>query len=196
MTTPELPALSGLTPVFAVTVLESEDSAAYLALRRFLRDALAERGRAHAVRVLGELLLTDPDGDVDGLCTVSDLGFDGLYVVVRQRWQSPRWTRSGPADLTHELTVALRRQRLVALHTVISGARLRRWARSGPYRFLPDTVLVAYDQASRGTVDVASAWSRLTTGTRLAFPEYLSAVAEALDTLADALVAEDSPRRL
>ncbi len=198
MTTSEMPALAWLSPTFSVTVLESDDAAAFDALRRFVHDTLAEPGRAHAVRVLGEIALTDPDDDVDGLGTLSGLGFDGLYVAVRQRWQNPRWIDpdgvTGLTDLTNELTVALRRQRLVALHTSISGPLLRRWTRSGgPYRFLPASVLDIYDQQSIGAIDVAPAMSRLSSGDRLGFRAYLAAVTEALDLLDKALVAEQAP---
>src|ERR1044072_5997679 len=100
--TSELPWLPGLSPAFAITVLETDDPAAFPVLRRFLRDTLAEPARAHAVRVLGELLLTDPADRIDGLGSLTELGFDGLYLAVRQRWQSPRWTdEAGITDLTN-----------------------------------------------------------------------------------------------
>jgi hypothetical protein len=51
-------------------------------------------------------------------------------------------------------------------------------------------VLDAYEQRAAGAVDVAPAWSRLTSGARLAFADYLSHVTEALDLLDKALVAE------
>ena len=195
MTTSELPALHGMSPSFAVTVLETDNPAAFLVLRRFLHDTLAEPGRAHAARVLGELLITDPAGQVDGLGSLAELGFDGLYLAVRQRWQSPRWTDDdGVTDLAHELTLVLRRHRLVALHTSISSAVLRSWTRAGaPYRFLPPTVLDAYDRRTGGAVEVAPAMSRLTTGARLDFPSYLAQVTDALDLLDKSLVAENTP---
>jgi hypothetical protein len=194
MTISELPALPGLSPTFAITVLETDDPAAFLVLRRFLHDTLAEPGRAHAVRVLGELLLTDPADQVEGLGSLTELGFDGLYLAVRQRWQSPRWMdEDGLTDLTNELTLALRRHRLVALHTSISSAVVRSWTRAGaPYRFLPDTVLDAYDREAGGAVDIAPAMSRLATGVRLDFPAYLAQVTDALDVLDKALVAENT----
>lgn len=196
MTSSELPALQGLSPAFVVTVLETDDPAAFLVLQRFLRDTLAEPGRAHAVRVLGELLLTDPADRIDGLGPLSELGFDGLYLAVRQRWQSPRWTdEDGITDLANELTLVLRRHRLVAVHTSISSAVLRSWTRTGaPYRFLPDTVLDAYDRETGGVVDVAPAMSRLTTGVRLDFASYLTQLTDVLDVLDKALVAEDTPQ--
>jgi hypothetical protein len=195
MTSSELPALSGLHPTFAITVLESGDPAAFGALRRFVRDTLLDPGRAYAVRILGELTLTEPADDVDGLGTLADLGFDGLHLMVRQRWSYPRWADDGPVDLANELTLALRRHHLVALHTPISGALLRRWTRTGgPYRFLPDVVLDTYDQQARGAVDVAPGWSRLTSGARLDLPAYLATVTESLDLLEKALVAgNDTP---
>lgn len=186
-----VPPLAGLSPHFAVTVLECHDpsddrtdAGAFDDLCVFLRDTLSDPGRAHAVRVHGERTVTGED-HIDDLGTLSDLGFDDLYVAVRQRWQSPRWVDEGLTDLTNELTVALRRNRLVALHTTVSGALLRRWTRSpgAPYRFLPDTVLDAFDQESRGTVDVSPAWSKLTSAARYEFAGYLVAVTEALDML-------------
>jgi hypothetical protein len=194
MTTSELPALPGLSPAFAITVLETDDPAAFLVLRRFLHDTLAEPGRAHAVRVLGELLLTDPADRVEELGSLTELGFDGLYLAVRQRWQSPRWMdEDGLTDLTNELTLALRRHRLVALHTSISSAVVRSWTRAGaPYRFLPDAVLESYGREIGGAVDIAPAMSRLTTGVRLDFRSYLAHVTDALDMLDKALVAENT----
>lgn len=190
MTNPTIsgvPLLAGLSPHFSVTVLECPDppdADAFTALRRFLRATLSDPGRAHAVRVHGEVALSGPD-DVDGLGALSDLGFDELYVAVRQRWQHPRWTDDGLTDLTNELTVALRRHQLVALHTSVSGALLRRWTRSAgaPYGFLPDAVLDAFEQEYRGPIEVSSAWSRLTSTARPAFGDYLGTVTEVLALL-------------
>jgi len=191
MTHDELPAPAGLRPTFAITVLESDQPAAFGALRDFLHDTLADPGRAHAVRIAGELLLTDPGDELADLGALSGLGFDGLYLTVRQRWQGPKWTGDELLDLTHELTIALRRQRLVALHTPVSSQLLRAWVRAdGSYRFLSSSVLDAYERRVDGTVDVAPAWSRLTSGARMAFPDYLSHVTEALDLLDKALMAE------
>ncbi|HEY7595039.1 MAG TPA: hypothetical protein VH969_17940 [Actinophytocola sp.] len=193
MTHDELPGAAGLRPTFAVTVLAADEPAAFGALRDFLRDALTEPGRAYAVRILGESLLTDPADEVAGLGPLGGLGFDGLYLNVRQRWQSPKWADEGLYDLTHELTVALRRGELVALHTPVSAALLRGWVRAGaPYRFLPDAVLDAYERESPGAAAAAS--SRLTSGARLDFRAYLAQVTEALDILDKAAVAEDTPR--
>ena len=193
MTHNELPTPAGLRPTFAITVLESDEPAAFGALRDFLHDTLADPGRAHAVRVTGELLLTDPGAELDGLGTLSDLGFDGLYLTVRQRWQGPKWMDDGMLDLTHELTIALRRQRLVALHTSVSSQLLRAWVREdGAYRFLSGSVLDAYERKASGAVDVAPAWSRLTSGARLDFSDYLRHVTEALDLLDKALVADNT----
>lgn len=192
---PGVPPLAGLTPHFTVTVLECrrpDAESAFAALRRFLRTTLADPGRAYAVRLPGELLLTGPDDGVDGLGSLSELCVHGLYVLVRERWQSPRWT-ADLTDLTHELTFALRRHRLVALHSVVSDALLRRWTRgaSSPYRFLPEAVLTETFPEEAGGIVASPAWSRLTSPVRLGFPAYLAEAAEALDQLAKALEAAE-----
>lgn len=191
MTHDELPGLGGLRPTFTVTVLAADEPAAFGALRDFLHDTLTEPGRAYAVRVLGEVMLTDPGDEVADLGPLGELGFDGLYVNVRQRWQWPRWTDDALYDLTHELTVGLRRGGLVALHSPVSPALLRGWVRAGaPFRFLPDAVLDAYERKSLGAAAAAS--SRLTSGVRLDFRTYLAQVTDALNTLEKAAAAQDA----
>ncbi|HEX2130651.1 MAG TPA: hypothetical protein VHH15_03760 [Actinophytocola sp.] len=188
-----VPPLAGLTPHFTLTVLECrqpEDETAFRALRQFLRDTLGDPGRSHAVRLPGERLLTAPADEVDDLGPLTDLRLHGLYVLVRERWQNPRWT----ADLTdqiHELTVALRRHRLVALHSPVSSQLLRRWTRTtgSPYRFLPESVLAETFPDEGGGIVAAPPWSRLTSPARLGFPAYLAEATDALDQLAKALEA-------
>jgi hypothetical protein len=186
-TNPGVPSLAALTPHFNITVLECHrpDDDAFPALRRFLRETLSDPGRAHAVRLRGELLLTAPGAEVDGLGTLGDLGVQGFYVLVRERWQSPRWSRH-LTDLTHELTVALSRNDLVALHSTASGALLRRWSRrsASPYRFLPEPVLTETFPEGTGGVVASPAWSRLTSPARLEFPAFVAETLDALDQLA------------
>lgn len=185
-----VPPLAGLTPHFTLTVLECrqpEDETAFRALRQFLRDTLGDPGRSHAVRLPGERLLTDPADEVDDLGPLADLGAHALYVLVREHWQHPRWT-TGLNDLTHELTLALRRHRLVALHSPVSSQLLRRWTRGGaPYRFLPEQVLVETFPEERGGIGASPAWSRLISPARLEFPAYLAEAVDALDRLGKAL---------
>ena len=117
---------SGLTPLgdlrphFTVTVLwcQVDDVAnAFATLVRFLRGELEKRGRALSARMIGETLVTDTVPDIDGLGSLADLGFDGLYAAVRKRTHSPSWLdgESGIVNVTNELTLALCRHRLVAL---------------------------------------------------------------------------------
>lgn len=186
---PGVPSLAALTPHFSITVLECErpDAAAFGTLRRFLRATLAEPGRAHAVRLRGEQLLTAPGTEIDGLGTLADLGIESFYALVRERWQSPRWSRH-VTDLTHELTVALSRRHLVALHSTVSPALLRRWTRDQetPYRFLPEPVLAETFPEEDGLV-ASPAWSRLTSPARLDFPAFVAETIDALDQLAKTL---------
>ena len=189
-----LPGLGGLTPHFAVTVLEchkADPASAFVALRRHLRETLANPGRATAVRLRGEVMLTDPDDELDGLGTLADLSLEGIYVLVRERWQSPRWApgEGDLDDLTNELTVVVRRQRLVALHTPVSGSLLRRWTRTAgsPYRFLSESVLAETFPEGAGGIVASPAWSRLTSPARLDFTSYLAETVSALDQLAKAI---------
>jgi hypothetical protein len=187
---PGVPPLTGLTPHFNITVLECRqpDAGAFATLRRYLRDTLANPGRAHAVRLRGELLLTSTDAEVNGLGTLSELGVQGFYVLIRERWQSPRWSRH-LTDLNHELTVALSRDHLLALHSTISPALLRRWTRTptSPYSFLPEPVLAEAFPEEAGGIVASPAWSRLTSPARLEFPAFLAETVDALDRLAKAL---------
>jgi hypothetical protein len=186
---PGVPPLAGLTPHFNITVLECRqpDPGALSTLRRFLRDTLTDPGRAHAVRLRGELLLTQADAEVNGLGTLAELGVQGFYVLIRERWQSPRWSRH-LTDLTHELTVALSRDHLLALHSTVSPALLRRWTRAAtsPYRFLPERVLEETFPEEGGGIIASPAWSRLTSPARLEFPAFLAETVDALDRLAKA----------
>ncbi|OLF10018.1 hypothetical protein BLA60_16260 [Actinophytocola xinjiangensis] len=188
-TNPGVPSLAALTPHFAITVLECDrpGAGAFGALRRFLRATLADPGRAHAVRLRGERLLTAPGTEIEGLGTLADLGIGSLYVLVRERWQSPRWSRH-VTDLTHELTVALSRHHLVALHSTVSSALLRRWVRDPetPYRFVPEPVLAETFPDGGGLV-ASPAWSRLTSPARLDFPTFVAETTDALDHLAKTL---------
>lgn len=190
---PGVPPLAGLTPHFNITVLECRqpDPGALPALRRFLRETLADPGRAHAVRLRGELLLTAADAELNGLGTLSELGVQGFYVLIRERWQSPRWSRH-LTDLTHELTLALCRNQLVALHSTVSPALLRKWTRTAnsPYRFLPEPVLAETFPEEDGGIVASPAWSRLTSPARLEFPAYLAETVDALDRLAKAMTRE------
>lgn len=197
---PGVPPLAGLTPHFSITVLEcrQEDAdSAFLTLRHYLRETLADPGRSFAVRLRGERVLTGPDEEVEGVGTLSALGVQGLYVLVRERWQRPRWSTgdSDLRDLDHELTVVLRRDRLVALHSGVSGSLLRRWTRSAasPYRFLPEDVLAETFPERSGLVVASPPWSRLTSPSRPDFRGYVTETVAALDQLAKAMQVRRPP---
>ncbi|OLF09895.1 hypothetical protein [Actinophytocola xanthii] len=199
--TPGVPPLAELTPYFTVTVLEcreADSEAAFAALRGFLRRTLAEPGRAHAVRLRGEHLLTGPNDEVGSLGTLADLGVHGIYVLVRERWQRPPWAAGGEiTDLVNELTLALRRDDLVVLHSAVSGALLRRWTRAAgaPYRFLPEPVLAETFPEEAGGLVASPPWSRLTSPSRLEFSVFLSEAVEVMDRVVKAMSGEpcDNP---
>jgi hypothetical protein len=96
-------------------------------------------------RIRSETTLTGPDS-IDGLDQVSALGFDALYALTREVQRSPSWANPdfGLVDVTNELTIAMRRNSLVAICTrVPSEARFRKWINreNAPFRFLPPQVL-------------------------------------------------------
>ena len=86
------------------------------------------------------------------------------------------------------MTVAVRRRRLVAVHSPVSGQLLRRWTRSGaPYRFLPEPVLAETFPENRDGIAATPVWSRLVSPARLEFEAYLAETVDALDRLGKAL---------
>lgn len=145
---PEPLRVTDLNPYLSIVVLECVDGGAEVAFRgllRFVRDTLTELGRATAVRIAGQTILDGPEDVIEGLGSLAELGFDGLLAVVRERRHRPGWAdpASEITDVTNELTLALRRKRLVALRTTITDAALRRWTNrpTTPYRLVPAAVV-------------------------------------------------------
>jgi hypothetical protein len=145
---PEPLRVTDLSPYLSIAVLECVDGATDVAFRgliRFVCDMLTEPGRAVAVRIVGQTVIDSPDDVIEGLGSMAELGFDGLLAIVRERKHRPGWAdpTSEITDVTNELTLALRRKRLVALRTTITDAALRRWMNqpTTPYRLVPADVV-------------------------------------------------------
>jgi hypothetical protein len=140
--------VTDLNPKLSCAVLEcvSDDpAAAFRALVHFVDEALADPGQAISVRIVAQSLLASPTDVVEDLGPLAELGFDGLYAIIRARVHRPGWATSGLdlADVTNELTLALRRGALVALRTTITDPALRRWLRqpATPYRLVPPEIV-------------------------------------------------------
>ncbi|MFK4085021.1 hypothetical protein ACI2LF_12980 [Kribbella sp. NPDC020789] len=129
----------------SVVVLEctAEDyGLAFRTLERFLK----EPGRERAGKESDIVALSGGD-DAGGLEAIGGAGIDQIAGFVRRHRQPPAWV-IGDADFTdvvHDLTVLLRRERLVAVHTASDvDARLQRWLDrqpAPPYRRMRAEVL-------------------------------------------------------
>ncbi|MCT2581543.1 hypothetical protein [Actinophytocola gossypii] len=82
---------------------------------------------------------------ITGLGPLPELGIDDLYASVRARRTVPTWARAGhdAIDVVNELTLVVRRGRLVVIHTPLSDQVLRTWLRRFDklYRYLPSAIL-------------------------------------------------------
>lgn len=142
---------AALRPYFSIIVLECLDEdidRAFTVLKRFLRGLAGDGRRSLAVRVTGETTM-DPDTDIDrdeGAGPLREFGLDQLYAVTRERRHLPSWTVKDAqfVDVTNELTLAVRRDRLVAIRTENSDQVLA-WADQAttPYRRLPAGIVAA-----------------------------------------------------
>jgi hypothetical protein len=132
---PEL-SLSHLRPFFSITILEcvvDEIDLAYSILVRYLRKCAEDKGRALTSELIGETIIGGPDDTRDdgSDAGLHDLGFDRLYAIARRRRQPPSWATkdSQIVDTVNELTLALRRSRLIAIRSdIIDTEKLLRWA--------------------------------------------------------------------
>jgi hypothetical protein len=149
--TPEHLRLAALTPYFSIIVLEctSDDvGGGFMILQRFLRRAAGERGHAIGVRITAETIVGDSDTDsIEDIGSLGDLSIDQIYGLARERKHRPGWTVKDSAltDVTNELTIAMRRDRLVAIHTdSATKHRLQKWldhTPRPPFRRLPPDIL-------------------------------------------------------
>jgi hypothetical protein len=145
---PPLLHLAELTPYFSVVILEcaiDDPAVAFEALRRFLRRTAANRGRTAAVRITAEAV-RGADDILDEVGHLGELGADGLYGVACEVTRPPNWAdrESGTLDVVHELTIAVRRDQMVAVHTSITtDDQFARWVhREGaPFRFVSGDIL-------------------------------------------------------
>lgn len=148
---PEHLRMADLTPYFSIIVLEctSDDvGGAFMILRRFLRRTAGERGHAIGVRITAETIVGGSDTDsIEDVGSLENLSIDQIYGLARERKHRPGWTAKDTVltDVTNELIIAMRRDRLVAIHT--DGAtkrRLLKWldrAPKPPFRRLPPDIL-------------------------------------------------------
>lgn len=141
---PSLPWLA-LRPYVSVVVLEctAEDRGlAFRTLERFLKQPGRQRiGKA------SDIVALSAGDEADGLEALGDLGVDQIAGFVRRHQQAPAWVNgdAGFVDVTHDLTIIVRRDQLVAVHTASDiETRLQRWLDSQPppqYRRLRTEVL-------------------------------------------------------
>jgi hypothetical protein len=130
-----------LRPYFSVLLLRSVDSdpaRGFVELADFLADSRRTGPTRVAVTLVGSGL-----GDA---ALAAELGFDDILTTVHRVEQRPAWLRGFTyTDVSHELTVALRKGDLVAVHAVGSVREaLQRWLDKPPrppFRRLPSSTL-------------------------------------------------------
>ncbi|GAA4531053.1 hypothetical protein [Amycolatopsis samaneae] len=140
--------LTDLKPYMSVVLLEctSDDPAqAFETLRRFLRKSAADPGRADDARIRGEVAVRAGEL-VDDLGIVGDLGVEEVLGIAREVLRAPGWAErdSGFVDVLNQLSVAVRRDKLVAIYSSITtDTVIGRWIRRGgaPFRFVPADLL-------------------------------------------------------
>ena len=165
---PEL-SLIDIRPYLTVTVLEctgDDPATAFAGLTSFLRRSARERGRANLCLVRAEVTRSGDDL-VESQSTLRDLGFDALHGLVRQVVRAPTWATRGSniTDRRNQLTLAVRRNRLVAVHSEItSESQLRRWVDRRPeFRFFPADVLAGTFQGDGRMIWMRGVHRRRTT---------------------------------
>jgi hypothetical protein len=142
--------LEELAPYLSVTVLQrtgEDPDVDFDALRRFLRRTASDRGRALEARVLAESSLGEDDV-VNEAGMLGEHGFTSLYGVSRVASRRPSWAEeeSGLVDTVNELTVAVRRNDLVAVYTdITTEAQFRYWMGKelAPFRFVSTDTFTA-----------------------------------------------------
>lgn len=189
----ELPTLdvANLTPQWSITVLErtgDDPSADFRSLQRFLRSTALKPGRAVSVSVTSEITLgtTDP---VDELSTLEEFGFSHLYGLSRTSTTRPAWAGddSDLVDVGNQLTIAVMRNDLVAIHTgITTEAQMTKWIyrQLAPFRPLPADLVT-----NTFTGDATMVWTRGIHRRRVSKSDYKTLggmrVQEVLNTLED-----------
>jgi hypothetical protein len=142
--------LTQLRPYFSITIIEctSDDPRrAFDSLQRFLRREAGKPGRATSVEPLAEVEYGEDGGaDTAPIGAFIALGFDRVYGLVRRRTGPPAWAPgdSNFIDTVNQLTLAMTRNRLVAIRTeMISSPALLSWVAkpTTPYRALAPEIL-------------------------------------------------------
>ncbi|MFI6028860.1 hypothetical protein [Amycolatopsis magusensis] len=136
--------LTDLKPYLSVILLEctaDDPQQAFGQLHRFLREAAGDPGGGDNARLLAEVDLRPGDlGDEVG--SVDELGVEQILGIAREVTGTPGWAEpdAGFVDVTNQLSVAVRRHRLVAVYSTFAGdTRISRWLRreAAPFRFVP-----------------------------------------------------------
>lgn len=136
--------LAILKPYFSISILEcvaDDYGMAFNALVAFIRKEARSRGQAIAAKLTSEIEVDGRSGgEINDLGALERFGFDFLYAATRWKQATPAWAikESGVSDSTNEMTIALRRGRLIAVRTMyISSEALLRWVRSRADLFRP-----------------------------------------------------------
>ncbi|WP_151530944.1 hypothetical protein [Rhodococcus erythropolis] len=157
-----------LKPYCVIIVLscdKGDAESAFRILRRFLERSLGEQKRAVAVRLTGRFSIGAEPENANLQTPLRD-GIDEVVGFVRERITRPSWASadSDYQDVTNELGIALRRDRLVAVLTPERSALLK-WVDSGisPYRRLPISVLESAFQGDGKSIWLSGAHRRRAT---------------------------------
>ncbi|GAA1989872.1 hypothetical protein [Amycolatopsis minnesotensis] len=140
--------LVDLKPYVSVVLLECTDdepARAFETLRRFLRKNAGDPGRADGIRVRAEIV-SRADEVLDEVGRMDEFGVDEIHSLVREVTRVPEWAErdAGFVDVVHQMSVAVRRDRLVAVYSgFTSDAKFSRWIHreAAPYRFVPADLL-------------------------------------------------------
>ena len=137
---------NAVRPYISVTVLECDSvnlPAAFATLMAFLRTP----GRSMPGRSVSIVAASARDEPTDAAVAAPELGIDNLEGFVTQQQKPPAWAGldTNFTDVVHHLSVALRRGRLVAVHTDgPTEDRLLNWLDKEPrppFRRIPPAVL-------------------------------------------------------
>jgi hypothetical protein len=145
VTTPAAPGeplrLTELTPYVSITVLEctgKDPEGAFNTLQNFLRRSAHDRGRALSVRVAAEAVVPQDE--------LPESGISGLYGIRRVVSKLASWagSESSIVDVVNQLTIAVRRSRLVGVYTdITSDPQFAKWMdrQAAPFKMVSVDVL-------------------------------------------------------